>query len=230
MKSEEFNNFLWIAKRSGARLKYQAFLLVKFLFGFEIRNEPPFIIEEKEILSKAADCIARGVDKEISLMKKGLNPLHYAIADEAEKNKWIAWLSSLNFADKENCKSLATKAFMLAYSLGMLSMKEESERVLQLLKNMEEVSYMVHGTMVEIHIRASYSKHRTLLAKISASSKTKRASYKQARIEAIYKKHEYKSSIAFRTEAMEKIGWTEDYIKRKVKEMKNTTRKTDGIP
>lgn len=230
MKSEEFNNFLWIAKRSGARLNHQAFLLLRFLFGYERRDEPPYIIEEEDVLSKVADFFARGFDKELSLVEKGLNPLHYAITDKAEKNKWIAWLSSLDFADKENCKSLATKAFTLASILEELSMQEESEGALQLLKNMEEVSYMVHGTMVEFHIRASSSLHRTLLAKISASPKTKSALDKQDRLEAIHQEHECKNTIAFRTEAMERTGWTEDYIKRKVKEMKNTIRKTDGIP
>lgn len=49
-------------------------------------------------------------------------------------------------------------------------------------------------------------------------------------LEDIYKKHGCKNSFAFRSEARKATRWSEDYINRKVKKMKNTIRKTDGIP
>ena len=169
------------------------------------------------------------------LAQEALDDTHlpFWIEDEATKDKWLKWLATLDVSDKKNGEILAKKCYFIGMSLAMIGLGAMEEMEFQSFQNTEEVCFELVKTGSQF-TRYNYTTGflKTISAKRSASYKTKQAVIKQTQIEAIYREHGCKSkgSKNFYIKAMQKTGWTEDYITRKVKEMKNTTRKTDGIP
>lgn len=171
-----------------------------------------------------------------ALAKEALGDTHLplCIENEVAKDKWLKWLAALDLSDKKNGEILAGKCFFVGLYLTLRWLEAtEEEMELQSFQNIESVCFeLVKEGSIFIKYNYTIGFLKTMAAKRSASHKTVQAEIKQAQIEAIYREHGCKSkgSKNFYIKAMQKTGWTEDYIKRKVKEMKNTACKTDGIP